>query len=270
MALASDCNAGKPLAVLLRNGCGPSFSAFKKSLEQYFHVSVPDDGLHDCAVPGELIVHTVEQSLKLSPPPQLLITNSRGIVYLRRALTSASAPCCKATILMLSCGSPHAGPLCLQDHPGRVVCLHGHYDSCTDASSLNEALQNRNNEEPAVLFEIMNRGHRKGHGWHLGGLARWALSGSIIGSSHDKIYFPPDTKRFPDEQWPDGAEDGWKEWRRKTYQSDPSAEKRPETNQPELEETSKAARRDEHERRKINAEVCQAPQDEMNKCRSQV
>lgn len=220
MKAASGNRATKPLAVLVRNGCGSAFEAYMKSLSPYFQILVPDDGIHD-ADPRDVarIPKLIEKSLTLSP--SLLITNSRGVGYAHRALSSVPAHVsCRFTIVVLSSGSV-LGPSLVEEHPGRVVCLHGHHDKCTNICVLREALRKREARglQPAVLFEIMNRGHRKKHGWNLGGLAHWAVCQEQVQFTHEQLYFP----RFPSPH----EEARWRGWFSDVCQGDPSSQMEP-------------------------------------------
>lgn len=208
----------KPLALLVRNGCGTAFRAYMKELTPRFRILVPDDGVLDTnANAKRMVPKLIEKSLALVP--ELIITNSRGVGYAHEALISADISVSRRIcVLVLSSGSSR-GPLLLQEHPGRVVCLHGHHDDCTPITSLRNALDRRKGKrlEPAVLFEIMNRGHEKKHGWELGGLAHWALQSQQIQCSHECIHFPPSPS------WPSVEEEAkWKAWFLSVCQADPS------------------------------------------------
>jgi len=215
---ASHCES-KPLALLVRNGCGSAFRAYMRQLAPYFRILVPDDGVLDTSVNAQRMVpKLIEKSLALAP--ELIITNSRGVGYAQEALVSADTSVARRIcVLVLSCGSSRGPPL-LQEHPGRVVVLHGRDDDCTPIRSLRDALKRRRGKpglEPAVLFEIMNRGHQKKHGWELGGLAHWALQSQQIQCSYECIHFPPPPS------WPNVEEEAkWKAWFCNVCQADPS------------------------------------------------
>jgi len=204
----------KPLVLIVRNGCGEAFGTYVQQLSPHFRIVVPDDGFYDeDGYMRRMIPKVIEKELVLGP--ELIITNSRGVGYAHEALMSANKP--GVAVLVLSSGSPR-GPLVLQDHPGRVVCLHGHDDNCTPIGGLRKALETREKKglEPAVLFEIMNRGHRKKNGWELGGLAQWVLQSQLIQCKHECIYFPPPPT------WPNVEEEAkWRDWFLRVCQGDP-------------------------------------------------
>jgi len=218
MKLAPSSCETKPLALLVRNGCGDAFGTYVKQLSPYVCIIVPDDGVLDSKEDAKnMVPKMIEKSLALEP--KLIITNSRGVGYAHEALSSADTSVSRRiAVLVLSSGSCR-GPLLLQEYPGKVVCLHGHYDNCTPIESLRDALEIRKRKglEPAVLFEIMNRGHRKKHGWELGGLARWVLHSQQIQCSYECIHFPPPPS------WRNLEEEvKWKAWFRDVCQADPS------------------------------------------------
>jgi len=204
----------KPLVLLVRNGCGDAFGTYVKQLKTRFRILVPDDGIYDNkGYTRSMVPKQIEKGLVLGP--ELIITNSRGVGYAHEALMSANKP--DVAVLVLSSGSTR-GPLLLQDHPGRVVCLHGHDDNCTPIGDLRKALETRQRKglEPAALFEIMNRGHQKKHGWELGGLAHWVLQSQLTQCEHERIHFPPPPS------WPNVEEEAkWRDWFLRVCQGDP-------------------------------------------------
>mmetsp|Transcript_69953 Transcript_69953/g.134994 ORF Transcript_69953/g.134994 Transcript_69953/m.134994 type:complete len:279 (-) Transcript_69953:457-1293(-) len=229
----------KQLVVLVRNGCGTAFATYIKALSPHFNILVPDDGVLDTR-PRNDAINMVPKliGMALAQNPKLILTNSRGVGYAYQALKCADqSVSCRIAVLVLSSGD-RRGPNLLEEHPGRVVCLHGRYDECTPIRNLRNAFGNRQRKklEAATLFTIMNRGHQKRHGWELGGLARWVLrdqqiqdqdqDGDLllpaqglcqcqqIQSSHECIYFPDD--------WPSSQEQAnWRAWFRNVCQADP-------------------------------------------------
>jgi len=215
MGAPSYCET-KQLVVLVRNGCGDAFRTYIKTLSPHFNILVPDDGVHDSKDDAKNKVPRVIE-MALVQKPKLIITNSRGIGYAHKALISADKSVSRGiAVLVLSSGSHR--PNLLEEHPGRVVCLHGRQDNCTRIRSLRNAFENRKGKElePAVLFEIMNRGHQKRHGWELGGLAHWVLHEQQVQCSHECIHFPDDSS------WPNAEEEAkWKAWFRDICKADP-------------------------------------------------
>lgn len=214
---ADSYSETKQLVVLVRNGCGNAFRGYIEALSLRFNILVPDDGIMDNSNDARNMVPKLIE-MALAQDPRLLVTNSRGIGYAHQALKSIHASVSRQiAVLELSSGS-HLGPNLLEEHPGRVVCLHGRHDNCTDIQNLRNAFENRrgNEMEPAVLFEIMNRGHQKKHGWELGGLAHWVLHGQQFQSSHECIHFPDNSG------WPNAQEETkWRAWFRNVCQADP-------------------------------------------------